>query len=390
MKVPLYAEAQEEILGLSRCPQGANTGLWYNKMCNKWKDTQAKPWTLNYADKEKRNKENQDSGKTLWIKTVTNGICGDANAIKITLERYVKLVRAAGGDVRVFKTTSRFVTGTGNEHPVENGFTWHHTLGTPFIPGSSVKGMMRCLAEQWWENTDRNGIVSELFGPRSSNQEKSAGNLIVFDALPIKPVWLEIEVMTPHYGTYYQSKENADQSNSGRQDNPPADWHSPIPIPFLTVASNQSFIFGLAPRGGADIDMDLAFGWLDEALSTLGAGAKTAAGYGCFENIETIEIPKIQTRQQVKTPEPVQSLSAIRQEMEQDGYSDGNQQKFMSCLAKWLDRMDSSEASPEDRSEIANHLAEWYRANKLSDWDKPKKKNLEKVMRIKKALEGHK
>ena len=56
---------------------------------------------LNYADKEKRNKENQDSGKTLWIKTVTNGICGDANAIKITLERYVKLVRAAGGDVRV-------------------------------------------------------------------------------------------------------------------------------------------------------------------------------------------------------------------------------------------------------------------------------------------------
>jgi hypothetical protein len=41
MKVPLYAEAQEEILGLSRCPQGANTGLWYNKMCNKWKDTQA-------------------------------------------------------------------------------------------------------------------------------------------------------------------------------------------------------------------------------------------------------------------------------------------------------------------------------------------------------------
>lgn len=91
MKVPLYAEAQEEILGLSRCPQGANTGLWYNKMCNKWKDTQAKPWTLNYADKEKRNKENQDSGKTLWIKTVTNGICGDANAIKITLDRYVQM-----------------------------------------------------------------------------------------------------------------------------------------------------------------------------------------------------------------------------------------------------------------------------------------------------------
>ena len=124
--------------------------------------------------------------------------------------------------------------------------------------------------------------------------------------------------------------------------------------------------------------MDLAFGWLDEALSTLGAGAKTAAGYGCFEHIETIEIPKIEKRQQVKTPEPVQSLSAIRQEMEQDGYSDGNQQKFMSCLAKWLDRMDSSEASPEDRSEIANHLAEWYRANKLSDWENTKKRTWKK------------
>jgi CRISPR-associated protein Cmr6 len=359
VKLPLYREAQG-LLQESRCPQDANTGLWYNKMVNKWSPR----WELNTAKKD-------------WIETVTGDRCGSSAQITETLQRYIDLVTSLGGAVRVYRTISRFVTGTGNEHPVENGFTWHHTLGTPFLPGSSVKGILRNWAEQWWAESGQSDIIEHLFGPRSG--EKSAGNLIVFDALPVKPVQLEIEVMTPHYGPYYQSEGET---------NPPADWYSPVPIPFLTVAAAQSFVFGLAPRPGTKVDIDLVFGWLDQALAKLGAGAKTASGYGHFQPDKSFKLPERQTRQ---IPlDDLQPMSPIRQEMEQDGYSSDNRELFMSCLGKWLDRMDDSATSPADRLEIARYLAAWYETHKSKDWQKPNKKskNFEKVNRIKKALAG--
>ena len=48
----------------------------------------------------------------------------------------------------VFTTDGRFVTGTGRSHSVENGFAWHPTLGTPYLSGSSVKGMIRARAQE--------------------------------------------------------------------------------------------------------------------------------------------------------------------------------------------------------------------------------------------------
>ena len=142
--------------------------------------------------------------------------------------------------MRAYRTASRFVTGLGREHPVENGFTWHHTLGTPYLPGSSVKGVLRNWVAHWVDASDKS-LVANLFGPEGKATEKSAGDLIFFDALPTSPVSLENEVMTPHYSEYY--RDNGDSK-------PPADWYSPIPIPFLTVAEGQGFIFGIAPRQG--------------------------------------------------------------------------------------------------------------------------------------------
>jgi CRISPR-associated protein Cmr6 len=37
----------------------------------------------------------------------------------------------------------------GNPHPVEKGFLWHPTLGTPSLPGSGVKGLVRAWVEAW-------------------------------------------------------------------------------------------------------------------------------------------------------------------------------------------------------------------------------------------------
>ena len=68
----------------------------------------------------------------------------------------------------------------------------------------------------------------------------------------------------------------------------PADWHNPVPVPFLVVKKNTHFRFLIAPRltgnaeGDAQAKLDVvqAMKELKEALEWLGAGAKKAVGYG--------------------------------------------------------------------------------------------------------------
>jgi CRISPR-associated protein Cmr6 len=45
-------------------------------------------------------------------------------------------------------STSPFMTGIGNEHPLENGFAFLNPYGLPYLPGSSVKGVLRMAAEE--------------------------------------------------------------------------------------------------------------------------------------------------------------------------------------------------------------------------------------------------
>jgi len=44
--------------------------------------------------------------------------------------------------------TAPFVTGMGMEHPLENGFAFLDPYGVPYLPGSSVKGVLRRAAEE--------------------------------------------------------------------------------------------------------------------------------------------------------------------------------------------------------------------------------------------------
>jgi hypothetical protein len=66
----------------------------------------------------------------------------------------------------------------------------------------------------------------------------------------------------------------------------PGDWHSPNPIPFLTVAPGQTFLFAVLPRNPSSaedrVDCEITADLLKRALERLGAGAKTAVGYGQF------------------------------------------------------------------------------------------------------------
>lgn len=235
-----------------------NAGLWYDKFCDKWSEN----WTF------------EDSAKFNWIQTVAKKVGNDVQ-LEALKNRLISLVQSKGQAPLFFKTNSTFVTGLGREHPVENGFAWHQSLGVPFLPGSSVKGLVRAYATSWLQ--EDKVLINHIFGPLQSDgasTEPQVGSVIFLDALPTKAVQLKADIITPHYAPYYQ-----DDSNTI----PPADWHDPTPIPFLVVDKQQSFMFSIMPRTqDAQEDCEQVKIWLQEALEYIGAGAKTATGYGRF------------------------------------------------------------------------------------------------------------
>lgn len=250
LKQPLYRGADQAEL----C-NGGNAGLWYDKFCDQWK----------LPESTSGGKFAEIDSKTRWIATVTKEPQGNSEELQQFVQRQLNLVKALNGQWLLMRATGPFVTGLGREHPVENGFLWHHTLAVPYLPGSSVKGMVGAWVEHWQGKRDDR---QQLLG-----SQQAVGEVMFFDALPLKPVRLKADVMTPHYTDYYQNGEA------------PGDWISPVPIPFLAVREGATFCFAVVPRRPSDEareHCETIRSWLEKALEWIGIGAKTSVGYGRF------------------------------------------------------------------------------------------------------------
>ena len=177
----------------------------------------------------------------------------------------------------------------GNSHPVENGFSWHSTLGVPYIAGSAVKGLVRAwveLNEDKLEDVDKRARLKRWFGTETKEEvAEQAGAFIFFDAIPEQRPSLMADIMTPHMGDWYADGAKGNPNNAKAV---PADWHEPIPVAFLAVKQAQ-FIFSIAPRKAQtdesekerqDAQLKAVFEALEQALEWLGSGGKTGAGYG--------------------------------------------------------------------------------------------------------------
>ena len=79
----------------------------------------------------------KEQNKLIWVNKAT-GACGNAQALTQAATHQVQLARCLQGKNKCFRLDWHFVTGLGNAHPVENGFSWHPTLGTPYLPGAAV------------------------------------------------------------------------------------------------------------------------------------------------------------------------------------------------------------------------------------------------------------
>lgn len=283
MKSPLYFDSQaaQRIL----LPAG-NAGLWYTRFFNEYDES----WSLG------------KNSKTKWIKDAA-GERSHAELVDLLrsyADRRFELVGKQGA-LRELTTSWHFVTGLGLDHPVENGFAWHPTLGTPYLPGSGVKGLLGAWLYAQAQDEDRSQDdrgearrrhehwCGKAETPGGDEDPGHAGSLIFFDALPSGAPTLAADVMTPHMGQWYADGDEIEDAAT-EPEKVPADWHSPIPVPFLVV-KDTCFHFAAMPRPGAWWDgrdpqeeAALALDELAEALTVLGAGAKTAAGYGRFQS----------------------------------------------------------------------------------------------------------
>jgi len=262
MRLPLYRRDNDE----DTVPQfgdNSHAGLYWNKFFDQW------------GYDFKSIKENDGCGKRAWIQKF-EGARGHQTQLTNDHGRQKELVKKLAGHCAPYILQSSFVIGMGYEHPVENGMAWHPTLGVPYLPASSVKGLVRAWAQDWaqdWQSDPDQADITRIFG----DSDRGAGSIIFFDALPIEPVQMMAEIMTPHDGGW-RIKDD---------DTTPSDWVSPTPIPFLAVETGAKFCFAIAPRCKNDSkegksDIDLVKGWLTQALDWLGAGAKTSLGFGRF------------------------------------------------------------------------------------------------------------
>ena len=183
----------------------------------------------------------------------------------------------------IAKLSSPFITGLGSGHPTETGMILDRNLGVPYIPASSVKGVLRLacainIARKDGSNEVdlENETLVKYFGSESDSKPKR-GQLVILDVYPKAISQLKIDIMNPHNQNYYSGKNKQ-----------PVETESPNPIKFLTVPKGTEFIFNFAFLSfskEAKCDENELNDIIDTAFKTVGFGGKTSIGYGRFERV---------------------------------------------------------------------------------------------------------
>lgn len=322
----------------------ANLGLFFGRFFS---------WS-SYDLKDKQHIE----AKTRFLKQFTYKDFGNRSQLERLALRQMLLNQALKSEILFMRSDWHWVTGMGNSHPLENGFTWHHSLAMPYLPGSSVKGLLRsfCELNQLPKAQMRQWFGSESKNPEDCTADNQAGELLFFDAIPCDVVDILPDVMTPHTGDW--------QEKGSEGKTAPADWHDPNPVGFL-VAKKLRLMFSLALAPHSTLtqqELATAKAWLEQALGFLGAGAKTATGYGTMSpDVEAQQKFQrlLQSRQEsLQQLQAVKQQAAARQQMSE-------QQRLIADLLADLSNEQTKAAAMQQVEALANGgVASWSAADR--------------------------
>ncbi|GEM_PF-2448426 len=304
MAIPLSLEMEKLINGHLNSNSVSNPALLFTKYVRGW------DFERNWAFKSEKKSEHMSNA----VK-----IPPDKGGYQSFFNRWSSMLDAISAVQIKGKVLWRLVVGLGTGSVLETSMTLHHIFGVPYIPGSALKGVVRACyinrnyegyTKQWDENDPKEEDKKRRYRTldaylENNNQEFLAlfgsegrkGKVTFLDAYSTRFPTLEMDIMNPHFQDYY---------SEGKA---PADWLSPVPVKFVTVAKGSEFIF---PFKTEDNSLRrLVEELIKEALTDSGIGAKTAVGYGYF-NIETIE-PK----PEVHVPVAQEALPLVTKTTEQ-------------------------------------------------------------------------
>lgn len=219
--------------------------------------------------------------------------------------------KQSNGEVLQFRMqlSSALISGLGSGHPHETGLVLDRNTGVPYLPASSIKGVMRLayaleLAERdpsvvEPDQRDPKQLVvpdkhlRKYFGDTESGEGMVRGQVVFLDAFPEKAECLQLDIMNPHYSGYYHG------------DTPPVENKNPLPVKFISVKPGTVFVFRLmvdpllsrkyVDNNFAAEDRAVLSAVFERACTQLGFGAKTAAGYGRFEAAKNKQQKSVQT-----------------------------------------------------------------------------------------------
>ncbi len=274
----ILRDAVEESLGKGKTLSSvANPGLVFERYPRLWKHDRI-GWSV-------------DEGRRDFLIEFAREYAESKRSCELLLKARLESLKTFGrpfGPGRDFVAQWRFVTGMGGDHPLENGFAFHRLFGVPYLPGSGVKGLVRRTARICGieENEEK-----RLFGPsieraEQGQEEEGAGALIFLDALPVEWPSLGIDIVNNHHPLWTSFVDGDRRRGLGDLERASAaGMDDPNPVFFLAVEDGLRFRFWVSARPGAEAseqDIDDAYDWLAIGLEYLGAGAKTAVGYGRF------------------------------------------------------------------------------------------------------------
>lgn len=243
---------------------------------------------------------------------------------------YQRWSQATGNDLRFRRLElaleTRLFIGLTGGGMLETGCAISHSYGMPYIPGSSVKGVVRAQVRASLFGREHPEVMAELFGAEAdpiagAPYPQGLSGLVTFHDAWWVPGSAERplveEIVTTHHLDYY--------GNEGCT--PATDFDSPIPNAQIAVQGRFLFVLEGPPAW-----LDLAEKMLIAALSQRGIGAKTRTGYGLFD-----AKPQVPTR-----PTCAWVDTTIAQLMQKNRASDSDTLRGKALATAWSELSDAA------------------------------------------------
>ncbi|AST00689.1 MULTISPECIES: type III-B CRISPR module RAMP protein Cmr6 [Geobacillus] len=189
---------------------------------------------------------------------------------------------AQTGGVKKLKArlSGRIVHGLGAGHVRETSLTIHPVYGLPYIPASSLKGLVRHWFIEAYCEGDEKRLSEHEDGCTIFGIQDHKGQVQFYDIFLIDGLRLEKDVLAVHMKEYYEGKKAA------------TDNQKPVPVSFWTVMAAEVDIY-LTAHGFRDDEkttrlLEAASLYTKQALMEWGIGSKTSSGYGRFSEVDDV------------------------------------------------------------------------------------------------------